>query len=436
MTPLEIGYLTIAGLFAAVLLGCPIGLAMVLGGFGGFAAIVGTGPALSVLQTATFETATTYSFTLVPLFLLMGSLISGSGVARDLFEGAQRLTRGWSGGLAAAGVTASAVFATVSGSSLATASTMTRVAYPEMEAHGYDPRLATGSLAAGGTLGILIPPSIALLLYALITEQSVGEMFLAGILPGGLAFALYLVAIVVMARVWRGRPDPAPARAARVAGQDGPLHTLKLFAPALILFGLVMGGLYGGVFTPTEAGGAGAGLALIFALARGMRWAGLKQAFAETVVTTGAIFLILIGAEVFGFVLSTSQISVAMVDFISDNDFAPWQVMALILVFYVILGCFMESLAMILLTVPIFFPVVMANGYDPVWFGIIAVVTVELGLITPPVGMNLFMVKGAAPQLQLRTVMVGVLPFVVVDLVRLAILLAFPSISLLLPGRL
>ncbi|WP_121067601.1 TRAP transporter large permease [Chachezhania antarctica] len=432
MTPLVIGYMSIAFLFAAVILGSPIGLAMILAGFGGFAAIVGAGPALSVLETATFETASNYSFTLVPLFLLMGALISGSGVARDLFDGAQRLMRGWSGGLAAAGVVASAVFSTVSGSSLATASTMTKVAYPEMEAKGYDPRLATGSLAAGGTLGILIPPSIALLLYALITEQSVGDMFLAGILPGVLALALYLLTIVVMARIWPG--DQSAPEAEDAGG--GVLTTLRLFAPALALFGLVMGGMYGGFFTPTEAGGAGAALALVFALARGMRWDGIRAALVETVKATGAIFLILIGAEVFGFVLSTSQITFAMVSFIQDNGFAPWQTMALIIVFYVILGCFMESLAMILLTVPIFFPVVMNAGFDPVWFGVIAVVTVELGLITPPVGMNLFMVKGAARHLPTKTIMTGVLPFVFIDIVRLAILLAVPAIILFLPGRL
>ncbi|WP_109466760.1 TRAP transporter large permease [Albibacillus kandeliae] len=431
MSFLVIGYIAVAGLFAAVLLGCPVGLAMLLAGFFGFAGMIGLNPALSVLQTATFETASNYSFTLVPLFLLMGNLISASGVARDLFEGAQRLTRGWSGGLAAAGVTASAVFSTVSGSSLATASTMTRVALPEMQKHGYDPRLSTGSLAAGGTLGILIPPSIALLLYALITEQSVGDMFLAGILPGILAYALYVLTIIFMARIWKGAPDTV----AYAETTGGALRTLQLFAPALVLFGLVMGGLYGGFFTPTEAGGAGAALALIFALFRGLRWKQLIEVARETIAATGAIFLILIGAEVFGFVLSTSQISFAMVDFVTVNQFTPWQVMGLILLFYVIMGCFMESLAMILLTVPIFFPVIMANGFDPVWFGVIAVVTVELGLITPPMGMNLFMVKGQARDLSMGTIMTGVLPFVAIDLVRLAILLAVPAITLFLPGR-
>ncbi|PJE32594.1 Sialic acid TRAP transporter permease protein SiaT [Pseudooceanicola marinus] len=439
MTPLMIGYACIGAMFVILILGAPIGLAMITVGFVGFSAIIGMTPALAVLKTATFETITNYSFTLIPLFLLMGNLISRSGVAADLFRGALLLTRGWSGGLAAAGMTASAVFSTVSGSSLATASTMTRVAYPEMKAHGYDPRLATGSLAAGGTLGILIPPSIALMLYALITEQSVGTMFLAGILPGILAFVLYIVTILIMSRIWSPDPEIAAQAIASEAEAAGParrFETLRLFAPAIILFGLVMGGLYGNFFTPTEAGGVGAALSLIFALWRRVPRAELVAAFVETIITCGSIFLILIGAEVFGFVLSTSQLSNELVRFLDGSGFGPWQVLIVILVFYVILGCFMESLAMILLTVPIFFPVVLANGFDPIWFGVIAVVTVELGMITPPVGMNLFMVKSASRDTKLTTIMTGVIPFVVTDVIRLGILLAFPAISLLLTGRL
>lgn len=440
MTPLMIGYACIAAMFVILILGAPIGLAMITVGFVGFSAIIGMTPALAVLKTATFETITNYSYTLIPLFLLMGNLISRSGVATDLFRGALLLTRGWSGGLAAAGMTASAIFSTVSGSSLATASTMTRVAYPEMQAHGYDPRLSTGSLAAGGTLGILIPPSIALMLYALITEQSVGTMFLAGILPGILAFVLYIVTILIMSRIWA--PDPAIAAAAAAADQTKAgtparrFEVLRLFAPAIVLFGLVMGGLYGNFFTPTEAGGVGAALSLVFALWRRVPRAELVAAFVETIVTCGSIFLILIGAEVFGFVLSTSQLSNELVRFLEGSGFGPWQALLAILVFYVILGCFMESLAMILLTVPIFFPVILANGFDPIWFGVIAVVTVELGMITPPVGMNLFMVKSASRGTKLSTIMTGVIPFVVTDVIRLGILLAFPAISLLLTGRL
>jgi tripartite ATP-independent transporter DctM subunit len=430
MDPLTIGLLTTGGLLLAVLLGCPIGLAMILAGFAGFAAIVGVQPALAVLENAAFETASNYSFTLVPLFILMGNLISESGMARDLFHASRRLALGWNGGIAAAGVTASAAFSTVSGSSLATATTMTRVAYPEMMAQKYDRRLAAGSLAAGGTLGIMIPPSIALLLYALITEQSVGEMFLAGILPGILAYALYMLTIVIMARYWRGE---APAAAAGETESIG--SAIKRFLPAFGLFGLVMGGMYGGFFTPTEAGGAGAFFALLYALWKGLSLKGFIKALRLTIETTAIIFLILIGAEVFGFVLSVSQVSFHLVAFIRDSGLEPWQILAVILVFYLILGLFMESLAMILLTVPIFYPVIIAAGFDPVWFGIIAVVTVELGLITPPVGMNLFMVKSAARDLDLKHIMIGVLPFCAADLVRLGLLIAFPSIALFLTGR-
>lgn len=427
-----IGFISIAALLGLILVGAPIGLAMILIGFSGFAAIVGIAPALSVLKTAAFETASNYSFSIIPLFLLMGNFMSQSGMARDLFIGSARLTRGWNGGIAAAGVTASAAFSTVSGSSIATATTMTRVAYPEMEKMGYDKRLATGSLAAGGTLGIMIPPSIALLLYALITEQSVSDMFLAGILPGLLAYALYMLTILVMARFWPPLAQNANAATPSISIQSA----LTKFLPVAGLFALVMGGLYGGFFTPTEAGGAGAALAFIYAVYRGMRWAGFKNAASDTIATTAAVFYILIGAEVFGYLLSTSQISFGFADFLAGQNFSPFQVLLLIMLFYIILGCVMESLAMILLTVPIFYPIIVANGFDPVWFGIIAVVTVELGLITPPVGLNIFMVRSVVKQLHTKTIMAGVLPFVLVDVLRLAILIAFPAIALYLPGRL
>jgi TRAP-type C4-dicarboxylate transport system permease large subunit len=283
VSPQQIGFLGIAALLALLALGCPVGIAMIMVGFAGFAAIIGIAPALNILETGAFETASNYSFTLVPLFLLMGSLVSRAGLSRDLFLAARRFTNGWNGGLAVAGVTASAAFSAVSGSSLATASTMTRVAYPEMRAQGYDPRLAAGSLAAGGTLGIMIPPSIALLLYALITEQSVGAMFLAGFLPGLLAFALYVVCVTVMARIWRPSDEHADA-------DPGPL-------------GLAL-------------------RRLVFALYRGLRWPDLLAALRETVQVSATIFVILIGAEVFGYLLSVSQISFAMADMIRD---AGWR---------------------------------------------------------------------------------------------------------------
>lgn len=428
MTPQLIGFICVGALMLIILLGCPIGLAMVLVGATGFAAIVGIGPAINTLETSAFETASNYSLTLIPLFLLMGSLISRAGLSRDLFLAARRFTGNWNGGLAVAGITASAAFSAVSGSSLATASTMTRVAYPEMMSHGYDKRLAAGSLAAGGTLGIMIPPSIALLLYALITEQSVREMFLAGLLPGILAFLLYVITVTIMAKFWR------PQNSQHNKSELGSFGlAIKRFLPIFILFGLVMGGLYGGFFTPTEAGGAGAALALVFAIWRGMSFEQFTESLRETVRMSATIFLILIGAEVFGYLLSVSQISFEIINYIREHHFSTWQILASILLFYIVMGFFMESLSMILLTIPIFFPLITEAGIDPVWFGILVVVTVEMGLLTPPVGMNLFVVKDAAKDLELKDVMKGVMPFFIADIIRLAILITFPIIVLYLP---
>ncbi len=431
MPPQLIGFISIGSLMLLIALGCPIGLAMILAGSVGFAAIVGLEPAINILETATFETASNYSLTLIPLFLLMGNLISKSGLSRDLFLAARRFTGGWNGGLAIAGITSSAAFSAVSGSSLATAATMTKVAYPEMMAHGYDKKLAAGSLAAGGTLGIMIPPSIALLLYALITEQSVKAMFLAGLLPGLLAYCLYVITVIVMARIWK------PSKQFSIKELGTFSLAIKRVTPIALLFAFVMGGLYGGIFTPTEAGGAGAALALMIFLWRGRNkktnWHQLKDVLKETVRMTTTIFLILMGAEVFGYLLSVSQISFEMISFIQAHHFSPWQILISILIFYVIMGFFMESLSMILLTVPIFFPLIIEAGFDPIWFGILVVVTVEIGLLTPPVGMNLFVVKDAAKDLALNDVIKGVLPFFITDLIRLGILILFPIIVLYLP---
>ena len=428
MTSQTIGFISIGVLMLLIAIGAPIGLAMILVGAIGFAAIVGIEPALTILETGSFETASNYSLTLVPLFLLMGNLISTSGLSRDLFLAARRFTGGWNGGLAIAGVASSAAFSAVSGSSLATASTMTKVAYPEMKAHGYDKRLAAGSLAAGGTLGIMIPPSIALLLYALITEQSVKAMFLAGIFPGLLAFSLYSVTVIIMSRIW-----PPCERSTAEDALGSFRLAVKRFSPVFLLFASVMGGLYGGFFTPTEAGGAGAALALGFSLWRRTQLSLIKTAFEETIRMTATIFLILMGAEIFGYLLSVSQISAEMIHFIREHHFSDWQILGSILLFYIMMGFFMESLSMILLTVPLFFPLIIEAGFDPVWFGILVVVTVEIGLLTPPVGLNLFVVKDAADDLTLSEIIQGVTPFFVADIIRLIILISFPVLSLYLP---
>lgn len=328
-----------------------------------------------------------------------------------------------------AAVSASAGFSTICGSSVATAATMTRVSLPEMTANGYSARLACGSLAAGGTLGIMIPPSIALLLYGLITEQSVAKMFLAGFLPGLLAYLMYLATIVITVRV---RPDWARASGKRSSASAR--RAVAQLLPVLLVFGVVMGGIYGSLFTPTEAAGVGAAITLVMAVTRGgMRLRGFVDAIRETLIVSSMIFTILIGAEVFGYFLSVSQLSFALVSYIESLGLQPIGVLLIIIVFYLILGCFMDSLAMILLTVPIFYPLIIANGFDPIWFGVVAVVTVELGLITPPVGMNLFVIKSVAPGVAMSQIMIGVVPFVITDLLRLGILVMFPAISLILP---
>ncbi|WP_119167874.1 TRAP transporter large permease [Algihabitans albus] len=429
MSPPEVGLSAIGVLLILLVLRCPVALAMIVTGLGGFALLASPEAALAILGNGPWDVATNYAFTLVPLFLLMGNLAAQAGLSRDLFAAARRLLAGWRGGLPLAAVLASGGFSAVSGSSLATAATMARVALPEMRAQGTAPRLAAGALAAGGTLGIMIPPSIALLLYALITQQSVEALFLAGFLPGLLAILLYGLTIAILVRL---RPELG-GRALETA-QIPLVRALKPALPVLALFLLVMGGLYGGLFTPTEAAGAGAFLTLLVALARGVRWPGLRQALIDTLRTTAAIFLIIIGAEIFGYLLSVSQIPAETVALIRDLGLAPWMVLAAILVFFVLLGCVMDSLAMILLTVPVFYPLILEAGYDPIWFGILAVVAVELGLITPPVGMNLFVISSVAPEVKSEDVMFGALPFVVADLLRLGILAAFPIIALALPG--
>ncbi|MEL7347688.1 MAG: TRAP transporter large permease [Pseudomonadota bacterium] len=429
MGPQETGLAFLALLGVMLALGCPVGVAMIATGLGGFAAIIGPDPALRILERAVLETAGNPGFTVIPLFILMGALVAEAGIGRDLFLTARRAMGGRPTGVALAGLGASTVFAAASGSSLATASAMAKAALPAMRAAGTDPRLAAGSLAAGGTLGIMIPPSIALLLYALVMEQSVTEMFLAGLIPGLLGAALYALAAMLAGRAWQaGTPREATGKP-EAGARWGTMAALALFLG-------VMGGLYGGLFTPTEAGGAGAALALILALARGVRGAGVQRAMRDTLSLSAALFVILIGAECFGYLLSVSRLASALEGWVEAAGLSPLGLILAILAFYLVLGCVMESLAMILLTVPIFAPLAVAAGFDPVWFGILAVTAVEVGLITPPVGMNLFVVRAAAPDIGLGTIWRGVAPFVLADVARLALLIALPGLALWLPAAL
>lgn len=424
----SIGFIAIFGLLLMIALRAPIAIAMMLAGLLGVAAIIGWLPAMSILESAPIDVARRYSFTMIPLFLLMGNLAVQSGLAADLFVASRRLLRRWRSGIPLASLSACGAFSAVSGSSLATAATMARVAIPEMLRNGFSKPLAAGTLAAGGTLGIMIPPSIALLLYALITEQSVGAMFMAGLAPGLLALLLYSATVVILVS-----RNPAQ-RITNTAENLSISQAISKAIPVLILFLAVMGGLYAGLFTPTEAAGAGAFLALLFALVRGMRWAGFMAAITQTIRASATIFLIIIGAEVFGYLLSISQITFELVDLIRSRELQSWQVLLIILGFFIVFGLFMDSLAIMLLTVPIFFPLVLEMGINPIWFGILAVVAIEIGLITPPVGMNLFVIRSVAPDVSTRDVMIGVIPFVLADFTRLGILLAVPAISLGMPA--
>jgi C4-dicarboxylate transporter DctM subunit len=418
-------------LFVLMLLRVPVGMAMGLVGVCGFAYLVGGGPALKNVGHTTARTVTDYNFAVIPLFLLMGAFATTSGMSRELFRGANAFLGHLRGGLGIATIAACGGFAAICGSSVATAATFSRVAYPEMRRFGYPQSFATGVIAAGGTLGIMIPPSTVFAVYGLITEQDVGKLFIAGVIPGVLAVTMYMLTITIISRV---RPDYLPA---------GPRSSWKEKAEALrdiwatlLLFAFVIGGLYGGLFTATEAAGAGAGGAFLIGLVRGrLSRADILRSLLETTRTTAAVFTILIGALLFGYFLTVTQTPQKLTEFLTGLGIGKYGVLALIMIMYLVLGCLMDALAMIILTVPIVFPVIKELGFDPIWFGVIIVMTVELGLIHPPVGMNIFVIKSVIDDVKISTIFYGVMPFIITDLLRLVILIAFPILALWLPSR-
>ncbi|TGG93375.1 TRAP transporter large permease [Natronospirillum operosum] len=421
-----IGFLCIAGMLGMIALRMPIAMAMAATGFIGFGLISAFDPALTILQRSAMSTLTSYSFSPIPMFILMGVLASKARMSAELFHGAKSLFGAWRGGMALAAVSSCGVFSAISGSSLATAASMSKVALPEMRARGYADSLSTGTIAAGGTLGIMIPPSIALLLYALITEQSVGDMFIAGIVPGLIGLGLYLLTIAIVVAI-----KPSLATPGDPTTLKEKLVGLKGLVPFTGIFVLIIGGIYTGLFTPTEAASVGAFGALLIALYRGMRLREFVAAVRETLVISAMIFFMVIGAEIFGYFINVSRISFELVQIVNAMELTPLMVLMAILLLYLLLGMVMDSIAMLLLTVPVVFPLAMAAGLDPIWFGIITVITVELGLITPPIGMNVFVIKSVAPKdTKLTDIFKGVLPFVAADAVRLALIIAFPVLAL------
>jgi C4-dicarboxylate transporter DctM subunit len=418
-------------LFGLMLLRVPIGMAMGLVGVTGFGYIVGGVPALKMVGQTCMRTVTDYTFGVIPMFLLMGAFVSNSGMSRELFRAANSFLGHFRGGLGIATIAACGGFAAISGSSVATAATFSTVAYPEMRRYGYPQSFATGVIAAGGTLGAMLPPSTVLAVYGIITEQDIGKLFIAGVLPGLLAASMYICTVVLIGLV---NPKFLP-RAPRHSWTERVSSVRDVWA-TMLLFVFVIGGLYGGLFTPTEAGGMGAGGAFLIGVLRGrLDRTEIRRSLLQATRTAAAVFTVLIGALLFGYFLTVTQTPQKVTEFLTELGIGRYGVLALIMLMYLVLGCLMDSLAMVILTVPIIFPVMMHLGFDPIWFGIIIVMTVELGLIHPPVGMIVFVIKSVVQEVSFSTIFKGVLPFIVTDLIRLVILIAFPIIALWLPSR-
>ena len=418
-----IGMLVLLGLLFA---GMPIAFALTAVGLVGVVSIIGWSPALSLLGSTFFDTGRDYSLSVLPLFLMMGNFVVQSGIAGELYNSAYAWTRHRKGGLATATVIACGAFSSVCGSSMATAATMARIALPSMRRFGYPDRLSTAAIAAGGTLGILIPPSVILVFYGIMTQQDIGRLFLAGVIPGLIGILGYVLAVKWSARGADLPVEPALPLIARI-------RALKGTAGALLLFVYVMGGIYLGIFTPTESAGMGAAGGFVLLLASGrFRWAALRDVLYDTMKTTAMMFFILFGALTFSNYVNMSGMTRDIQAFLEAFGGNRWGVILLILLIYLVLGCLFESLSMIMLTVPVFYPIVAAQGFDLIWFGIFVVVVVEISLITPPVGMNAFVLRSVVPDVAVGTIFRGLGPFIVMDLLRVALILLFPGLVLAL----
>ena len=406
----------------------PIAFSMAIVGFLGYTHMVNVNAALSMVGSVAFETGMSYTLSIVPLFILMGNLVTKAGLSSELYRVSYAFLGHRRGGLAMATILACGGFGAVCGSSLATAATMSKVAMPSMRKYGYSDALAAGSIAAVGTLGILIPPSVVMVIYGILTETNIGKLFIAGILPGLVAIACYLAAVAVTVRM----DAKAGPRGERVTWHERLVAIGDVWG-VLILFLIVIGGIYGGIFTPTEAAGIGAGGGLAFLLLRkGWNWRELRTILIESAITTGMIFTILIGALIFANFINMTGMPQELTQYAERFRETPILVIIAILVIYVALGCVLESMSMILLTVPMFYPLVAHLGYDLIWFGIIVVVVTEISMITPPVGLNVFVLRSVLPDVPTQTVFRGVMPFIVADIFRLGILVAFPAITLYL----
>jgi len=417
--PVIVGLVGTGGLFVLLALGMPIAFALMLVGFSGISYLASVQAALPVVASTVYEVAAYYPYTVIPLFIVMGGFAGSSGLTRDLYGAFEKWLRRLPGGLGIATIAACAGFSAVSGSSVATAAAMGTVALPEMKRYGYHPRLATGSVAAGGTLGFLIPPSIGFVVYGMLTEQSIGKLLVAGVFPGLLLAAAYVGIIVLLVRL---NPKLAPARPETVSWGEKFTALLGVWEP-LLLFAIVMGGIYMGFFTPTEAGAVGATVLFLVALVKGkLTWTNLVQALQEATRISVMVLFLVAGANVFSYFLALSTIPMRVASWAGDLAVSPYVIHVVILLVYLMLGCFLDAISMMVLTMPVIYPVITGLGFNPIWFGVMAVLMMEAGLITPPMGLNVFTVAGVAGDVPVESIFRGVLPFLLAIFVVVALI--------------
>lgn len=434
MSPTLIGIIGVFVFLLLIALKMPIAYAMALVGFVGFSYLVSPDAAFSMVSTDIFSTFSSYSLSVIPMFVWMGFLAYYAGIGTKLYTFAYKLVGHLPGGLAIATQAACAIFGAICGSNTATAATMGAITLPEMRKYGYNDSLSTASVAAGGALGVLIPPSVIFIVYGVATEQSIGKLFIAGIIPGLLLMVAYMLTIYILVK---RKPSLAPA-GERATWKESWEALLEGILEVAIIFAISLGGLFAGWFTPTEAGAVGAGsILLVTVIRKQLTWEGFKKSLLDTTRTTAMIMLMVAGAMIFGRFIAVSRLPFELANWAAHLELPSFVVMGIILSIFALLGCFIDALALILLTIPIFYPVAVTTlGYDPIWFGVIVVMVVAMGVITPPVGMNVYIIKGVAKDVPLEKIFKGVWPFVIALIICIILLIAFPGLVTFLPNYL
>ncbi len=431
MDPIIVGVIGTVLVFILLFLGMPIAFALMFVGFAGISYLASVEAALPIAARTVYEVSAYYPYTVIPLFIVMGGFAGSSGMTKDLYSTFDKWFRKLPGGLGIATIGACAGFAAVSGSSVATAATMGTVALPEMKRFNYHPRLATGTVAAGGTLGFLIPPSIGFIVYGMLTEQSIGKLLVAGMIPGLILAAAYMAIVVVWVKL---NPSVAPVSPEAVSWREKFTALLGVWEP-LAIFLLVMGGIYGGLFTPTEAGAMGATvLFLVAIIKRKLNRQNLVGALLEAVRISVMVLFLVAGANVFSYFLALSTIPMKVAGWAAALEVSPYLIHTIIIIIYLFLGCFLDAISMMVLTMPVIYPVILALGFNPIWFGVIAVLMMEAGLITPPMGLNIFTVAGVAKDVPIETIFRGVAPFLLSIFAIVILITIFPQLALFLPN--